>query len=305
MQSFAGLESSAAASTSAMTARTTTVLALVLALLVLAEPTALLTTVQDAARAVEASSLPHAVLSQALVMTAAAAGAVGLRVELVVGERNAQRQRQLRDVAVLYRSHAVARVRAGEMSAAAAQHRKALSPGRSAAPATASRTSGVAATVAAASAAVDTMPGHFLINPIYARLVWPHMPEQQQGTSSNTSSSGGSGGGRTRRRGVPTAAEDDLYCQFLLYRTRKAPPKFCRWLPPACTFPVLVTGLATADLHETAVLLVTAAAVEVTDRGNIPVRCCVPGRSVGRLFLAVVLPRRPLRGRLTIRTLPS
>ena len=39
------------------------------------------------------------------------------------------------------------------------------------------------------------------------------------------------------------------YCLFLLLHTRKAPPPYCAWSIPNCTFPTLVTGLGGTGTH--------------------------------------------------------
>jgi hypothetical protein len=269
------------------------VLALVLSLLALAATTALWMMVRDAAARSAEPLGTHAVSKMGANAEVAAKErhdahrlweAIELRQTLSLDEQVGLLEARLRSQAAVHfevHGDVVGGGGRGKIDAAPLHaHSRALYPARSA---------NVAATPqASASPARDAIPDRFLTNPIYEVLLWPTQ-EQGNSNSRNLSSSGGgsSGGGsntsstsstdnspssRRRRRGVPTAADEDFYCQFLLYRTRKAPPPFCTWFAPACTFPVLVTGLAAADLHETAVILNASAAVEVTDRGPMPVR---------------------------------
>ena len=55
-----------------------------------------------------------------------------------------------------------------------------------------------------------------------------------------------------------TDEEKELYCLFLLYVTRKAPPPYCKWKAPQCTFDLLVTSLGGSASHSAFVLLADA-----------------------------------------------
>lgn len=61
------------------------------------------------------------------------------------------------------------------------------------------------------------------------------------------------------------------YCLFLLLHTRKAPPSYCAWVTPNCTFPTLVTGLGGTGTH-TAEKLLKDAGFQVEHEN---VRACV------------------------------
>ena len=54
---------------------------------------------------------------------------------------------------------------------------------------------------------------------------------------------------------IRTVQQQQQHCVFLLYLTRKAPPSYCTWKPPQCTFPMLVTGLGGAGTHSVAKML--------------------------------------------------
>jgi hypothetical protein len=59
----------------------------------------------------------------------------------------------------------------------------------------------------------------------------------------------------TARRPLTTPEDRENYCLFLLHFTRKAPPAYCKWKAPVCTFPALVTGLGGCGTHTAAVKL--------------------------------------------------
>ena len=58
---------------------------------------------------------------------------------------------------------------------------------------------------------------------------------------------------------TPKTEEDEQrYCDFLLVRTRKAPPSYCNWTAPNCTFPDLITTLGGGGTHAVANMLESA-----------------------------------------------